>query len=307
MNVSNIKDKIVSIVIPVYNQEKYLKQTLDSVLKQTYSTWECILINDGSSDDSVNIINKYASQDNRFIFINSENKGVSNARNLGLQQAKGDYILFLDGDDLIHPEKLQRAISNFQKNEDLSIIFNTTNYFQGTIENTLYPLKIEAELLNFSDLVLYWGEKIIIPIHSAILKKSLFEDISFDCELTAQEDWLVWLRLFQKKPKVLVLDAVLSYYRKHHESRTQIKSLEEDHFKALQIFEKYMDADSYKVLLLHQIKRYYKKSYKNSYKLNEVKTSKTYRAGLFQKKLLKKFKLLNIIKLLSFKFFKDAK
>lgn len=294
---------LVSIIIPVYNQEKYLAETLRSVIHQTYSNWECILVNDGSTDNSATIINKLLTQDNRFHFINSENKGVSNARNLALKQIKGDYILFLDGDDLIHPDKLQQAISNFETKTDLSIVFNTTNYFQDTIENTLYPMEIDADLLNFSDMLLYWNEKIIIPIHSAIIKKSLFEGIEFNTDLTAQEDWLVWLRLFQKNPKVLVLDSVLSYYRKHNTSRTQSFSLEEDHFKALKIFEKYIDAESYKMLLLHQVKRYYVRANDNSAKLYEIRQSKTFRAAVFIKKMLSKFKLLGVIKLLSAKFF----
>lgn len=298
---------IVSIIIPVYNQEKYIEETLQSVIHQTYSNWECILVNDGSTDNSATIINKFLTQDNRFHFINSENKGVSNARNLALKQVKGDYILFLDGDDLIHPDKLQQAISNFQKNIDLSIVFNTTSYFQDNIENTLYPMKIDAGLLNFTDMMLYWNEKIILPIHSAIIKKSLFEGIEFNTDLTAQEDWLVWLRLFQKNPKVLVLDSVLSYYRKHNTSRTQSFSLKDDHFKALKIFEKYIDADSYKMLLLHQVKRYYVRANDNSAKLYEIRQSKTFRAAIFIKKMLSKFKLLGVIKLLSAKFFKDEK
>jgi glycosyltransferase involved in cell wall biosynthesis len=298
---------LVSIIIPVYNQEKFLAETLQSVINQTYSNWECILVNDGSVDNSIAIINDYLAQDQRFHFINSENKGVSNARNLALKQVKGEYILFLDGDDLIHPEKIQIALSNFQENTSLSIVFTTTNYFQDSIQNTLYPMKIDENLLNFSDLLLYWNEKIILPIHSAIIKKSVFEGIEFNTNLTAQEDWLVWLRLFQKNPKVIVLDTVLSYYRKHDSSRTQSFSLKEDHFKALEIFEKYIDAESYKLLLLHQVKRYYVRANENAATLYEIKHSKTFRAANFIKKMLSKFKLLGLIKLLSAKFFKNEK
>jgi glycosyltransferase involved in cell wall biosynthesis len=298
---------LVSIIIPVYNQEQYIAETLNSVLHQSYTNWECILVNDGSLDDSVTVIRQYTAQDSRFHFIDSKNKGVSNARNLALQQVKGDFILFLDGDDLIHPEKLQLAISNFEQNTNLSIVFNTTNYFQDTIENVLFAIQLETELVNFNGILLYWGEKITIPIHSAIIKKSLLEGIEFNCELTAQEDWLVWLRLFKNNPKVLVLDEVLSYYRKHNTSRTQTVSLKEDHFKALKIFTNYIDVEDYKLLLLHQVKRYYNKSYDSIYKLNAIKESKTYRAAVFLKKIAVKFKLLGIIKFLSAKFFKDVK
>jgi glycosyltransferase involved in cell wall biosynthesis len=298
---------LVSIIIPVYNQEKYLSETLISVLNQTYFNWECILVNDGSTDNSVAVLQPFLTQDKRFHFINSENKGVSNARNLALQQAKGEYVLFLDGDDLIHPEKIQQALSNFQKNPDLSIVFNTTSYFQDIMENNLYDIKIDAKLLNFTDLLLYWGEKIILPIHSAIIKRSLLDGIEFNTNLTAQEDWLVWLRFFKNKPKVLVLDEVLSFYRKHNTSRTQSFSLKKDHFKALQIFEKYIDAESYKLLLLHQIERYYFRANDNAYKLSEIKKSKTFRVAVFFKNLLVKLKMLGLIKLLTIKLFKDEK
>ena len=307
MSVSNFDDKMVSIIIPVYNQEKFLVETLNSVLNQTFSNWECILVNDGSTDNSVAVLQPFLTHDNRFHFINSENRGVSNARNLALQQVKGDYILFLDGDDLIHPEKIQQVLSNFQKNPDLSIVFNTTSYFQDTVENNLYDMKIDGQLLTFNNLILYWGDKIILPIHSAIIKKSLFEGIEFNSNLTAQEDWLVWLRLFQKNPKVLVLDTVLSYYRKHESSRTQSFSVKEDHFKALQIFEKYIDAESYKLLLLHQIERYYTRANDNATKLSEIKRSKTFRVAIFLKNILIKLKLFGVIKLLTAKFFKDEK
>lgn len=298
---------LISIIIPVYNQEKFLAETLNSVVNQSYSNWECILVNDGSIDNSVEVINKFVVQDNRFHFINSENRGVSHARNLALMQIKGDFIMFLDGDDLIHPEKLQKNIISFQKNEKFDILFNHTNYFENNIDNSLYDILLDSDLLNFNDLLLYWGEKIIIPIHSAIIKKQLFEGIEFNTELTAQEDWLVWLRLFQKKPKVMVLNEVLSYYRKHNSSRTQTVSLREDHFKALLIFEKYIGPEYHKKLLVHQIERFYLKSYDNAFKLDSIRKSKTYRSALFIKKLLIKFRVLSLIRLLSNSFFKDEK
>lgn len=298
---------MVSIIIPVYNQENFLAETLHSILKQTYSNWECVLINDGSTDNSVAIINQFVALDNRFQLITSENKGVSHARNLGLKQMKGDFILFVDGDDLIHPEKLQKAMVNFQKNENLSIVFNQTNYFQDTIENTLFPMTIDAELLDFNNLLLYWNEKIIIPIHSAIIKKILFTDITFNTHLTAQEDWLVWLQVFQQNPKVVVLDEVLSYYRKHNSSRTQAISLKEDHFKALEIFENYLTTKDYKTLMLHQIKRYYNKYYESLYKLNAIKESRTYKTALLFKRIALKLKIFGLIKLLSSKFLNNGK
>ena len=91
----------ISIILPVYNVEKYLKQCLDSIINQTFTDFECICVNDGSTDSSLKILQQYASKDNRFKIINQENKGLSESRNIGLSVAIGDYILFIDSDDFI--------------------------------------------------------------------------------------------------------------------------------------------------------------------------------------------------------------
>ena len=96
----------VSIIIPVYNAEKYLKDTLNSVINQTYNDFEVIALNDGSKDNSLSILNEYASKDNRFIVIDKPNSGVSDTRNLGILKASGEYIACLDADDLYSPNFL---------------------------------------------------------------------------------------------------------------------------------------------------------------------------------------------------------
>lgn len=96
--------KIVSIVMPAYNVEKYIAASIDSIIKQTYKNWELIIVNDGSTDTTPEIITAYAAIDSRIKIINQENKGVASARNAGLNHAKGKYISFLDSDDYYHPE-----------------------------------------------------------------------------------------------------------------------------------------------------------------------------------------------------------
>lgn len=98
---------IISIIIPVYNVEKYLHQCLDSILKQTFQDWECILINDGSSDKSGEICDEYAQRDSRFKVIHKTNRGVSSARNTGLDEAKGQWICFVDSDDRMTEDALE--------------------------------------------------------------------------------------------------------------------------------------------------------------------------------------------------------
>ena len=94
-------EELVSIILPIYNAEKYLERCLESIITQTYANIEIILINDGSTDNSINIIKEYAIKDSRIIIIDKENEGVSVARNIGILKARGKYICFVDADDYI--------------------------------------------------------------------------------------------------------------------------------------------------------------------------------------------------------------
>lgn len=99
----------ISVIIPIYNVEKYLRRCLDSVKNQTFTDWEAICVNDGSPDNSAAILAEYAAMDARFKIVNKENGGLSDARNAGMAIASGDYILYLDSDDFIHPQTMEIA------------------------------------------------------------------------------------------------------------------------------------------------------------------------------------------------------
>lgn len=101
----------ISVIIPIYNVEKYLRRCLDSVLNQTFTDWQAICVNDGSPDNSDKILDEYAKKDSRFIVVNKKNGGLSDARNVGMEHATGDYILYLDSDDFIHPQTMEIAYS----------------------------------------------------------------------------------------------------------------------------------------------------------------------------------------------------
>ena len=115
----------VSIVIPTFNSSKYLKATLDSVLSQTYANWECILVDDGSIDLTETISENYREKDNRFqLYKRPEDlpKGPSSARNYGVTKAKGDYLIFLDADDLLATTCLENRVAQFLKNHNLNFV-----------------------------------------------------------------------------------------------------------------------------------------------------------------------------------------
>ena len=100
----------ISIIMPVYNKEKYLKNTIDSILKQEYKNFELIIVDDGSTDKSKYICDEYASKDSRIKVYHIKNEGVSNARNIGLKYATGDYIQFIDADDTINTNTFSKYI-----------------------------------------------------------------------------------------------------------------------------------------------------------------------------------------------------
>lgn len=123
---------LFSIIIPVYNVEKYLRECLESVLCQTYEDWEVICINDGSTDGSATILEEYAAKDSRFKVISQANGGLSAARNSGLEAASGDYVLFLDSDDYLEKDAL-RIIADNLSDEDL-LCFSGRRFFEESGE-----------------------------------------------------------------------------------------------------------------------------------------------------------------------------
>ncbi len=113
----------ISIIIPVYNVEKYLRRCLDSVLNQTFADWQAICVNDGSPDNSAQILTEYAARDSRFVIVTKENGGLSDARNAGMPYATGDYIMYLDSDDFIHPQTMEIAYYMAQRDKSDIVSF----------------------------------------------------------------------------------------------------------------------------------------------------------------------------------------
>ena len=115
MEIKN-KDVKVSVIIPAYNAEKYIEDALNSVLKSKYKNIEVIVINDGSTDRTADILNEYSEKESRLLIINEKNAGVSKARNKGIRRARGNFIFFLDADDTINPVAFDKAIENLNLN-----------------------------------------------------------------------------------------------------------------------------------------------------------------------------------------------
>ena len=115
---------LVTVIVPVCNAESYLEQCLESIIKQSYSNIEILCINDGSVDGSSDILRRYAENDNRVLVINSENKGVSSARNIALDQARGDFVIFVDADDWIDTDTINCVMKEVVISDADVVIFS---------------------------------------------------------------------------------------------------------------------------------------------------------------------------------------
>lgn len=188
---------MISIIIPVYNVKKYLKDCLDGILMQTYTDWECILVDDGSKDGSAEICDSYALRDARFKVIHKENGGVSSARNMGLKEARGEWVAFVDADDMISPRYLTSLIESSEEGDDL--IVGGNRYF-GLEEGKTVPPKntiIQREdfkYLIFTDTEWTW-QHVFYVVWGKLFRLSIIKenDLLFDTNLVISEDTIFLL------------------------------------------------------------------------------------------------------------------
>lgn len=222
---------VVSIVVTCYNQGNYLNYTLNSVLLQTHKDWECIIVNDGSTDNTENISLNWCQKDNRFNYLKKDNGGLSNARNTGLEIAKGDFILFLDADDALDANKLERSLSSLGKiqSDYKSVIISNFKMFICDIESSTDPYcLLKNEVFTLDNILYNWEKTFTIPIHCGLFDIRLFKNFKFPEELKAKEDWIMWLTIFQENISVNFIDEPLAFYRTHPESMTNNNILMKD-------------------------------------------------------------------------------
>ncbi len=209
----HIDCEVCSIILPVYNSEKYLGATIKSVLNQTYRNLEIIIIDDCSSDSSLNIIRKYASLDKRIKVIGlTVNQGCAVARNIGLKEATGDYIAFIDSDDLWMPDKLEKQIAVL-KNTDIGLIY--TAY--SMIDSQERIIKRRCVKINVNVEELLKENNIIFS--SVVCKHKVIGDFQFKKEWY-HEDYVFLLTLQKNNIKFLGINDVLVNYRVHKRGRS---------------------------------------------------------------------------------------
>ncbi|ENJ9652623.1 glycosyltransferase [Clostridium botulinum] len=207
MNNSKKLEPLISIIMPVYNCQEYIEEAINSVITQTYKSWELIVIDDESKDNTIKIIEKLSNKDQRIRFYkNEKNLGVSETRNKGISLANGEWIAFLDSDDMWKPSKLEKQIiiSNTVEAEFIftgsSFINENGIYYEGILE---VPEKVNYKKLRNHN---------VISCSSVLIKKKFFKDIRMEKD-DMHEDYAVWLRVLNTGVCAYGINEPLIVYR----------------------------------------------------------------------------------------------
>ena len=201
---------IVSVIMPCYNQADFLSETLDCLKRQTLTEWECIMVDDGSVDNTDEVARKYCEADNRFIYIKQENQGPSAARNNGIAHSHGKYILPLDSDDLIGEDYLKKASEILDNNKEIKVVYCRASFF-GTKSG-------EWKLPDFQ-----WNSFLV---WNCIFCTAMFRRSDFDRTpgynknmRDGYEDWDFWVTLLKTGGEVHRIPEILFFYRQKESSR----------------------------------------------------------------------------------------
>ncbi|MFI3283610.1 MAG: glycosyltransferase [Erysipelotrichaceae bacterium] len=221
---------MISVVIPIYNQELYLAQCINSVISQSYNDLEIILVDDGSTDGSVKICEAFKKEDRRIKIVNKENGGVSSARNEGIKNSQGEWILFVDADDYLKENILEKIISEVKGNREVELfLMNYYTFTDNKIETSdkayINELSISGSL---SYLICYKNNQLSLGSSARACWGKLFKteiikknNISFKESLYIGEDMLFVLNYIKHTKSIKVLDEYGYYYRVHEESVMQ--------------------------------------------------------------------------------------
>ena len=211
---------LISIIVPIYNVENYLRQCLDSIMNQTYQNFECLLINDGSPDNSADICREYVSKDSRFRYFEKENDGVSSARNLGIEHSKGEYITFIDSDDWVESDYVEILYDELIK-ENADIAVSTYKRFEmgdncwyvhafqrGYDKKVFTNKKLMDELLSLDGF-----DNSYRFVSGKLVRRNLLENIAFNVATLYGEDMEFWFKIYMVSDRVVYVNKETYNYR----------------------------------------------------------------------------------------------
>lgn len=224
MSGKNTKSKI-SVIIPCYNQGKYLDDAVDSVLNQTYQDFEIIVINDGSTDKYTNDLLKNYKKPKTKVY-STRNQGLASTRNYGFKLSNGEFIQFLDADDILDSKKFEKQMDLFRKDNSIDVSYtNYTYYYEDTKRQSEPQMKKILGRNPFEDFLYKWQRGISIPIHCGLFKREVFNNLGpFISGFKAVEDWIMWIDISSRKCKFQYIDEDLAVYRIREDNMTRDKS-----------------------------------------------------------------------------------
>jgi glycosyltransferase involved in cell wall biosynthesis len=228
----------ISVLMPVYNEEKYIAEAIDSVLNQTFKDFELLIIDDLSKDKSYEVAKEYEKKDKRIrVFRLKKKRYRSGALDYGIKKAKGKYICFLDGDDVYNRNKLKIQVSYLNKYPEVDMVFGKTKYF-GEISRESSLLnkegldlrkllkeraKLDEDFLRKIHVGLFLGMTGSIPSCSVMIRERLFKKVKFDEKLRRTQDYDLWFQIIGRGFKIKGLNKIFYYYRTHKNQATRDK------------------------------------------------------------------------------------
>ena len=204
----------VSILIPFYNVEKYIDQCLKSILDQIYTDFEVILVDDGSTDASYKIVEQYLLIDSRFICIRVEKQGVSAARQIALEHATGEYVIYLDSDDWVDKQML-RDMMQAMTSEQVDGVCAGIIIEQGTNSIVSYPVKKEEKLNAIDLLKLFYERKFVATLTCYLFKRQLWEGFQFPTDVSVGEDMAGLVYALERASYISTLPKAYYHYRQN--------------------------------------------------------------------------------------------
>lgn len=259
----NINSNLVSIIIPIFNREHLISQTLDSVMDQTYENWECVVVDDGSTDKTVEIVAAYAVKNNRIRYYKRPKsliKGASTCRNIGFKKSKGALIKFLDSDDILFEQAIEHQTNAFNTKTD--VVVSPITFFNFEKNESIKNNTIHKHPL----LEKYFIGEIAFYVSGPLWTRNFLNESTFlfDEKISNLDDWDFNLRMIYRSPNILYDNKPILYYRIHSNSLTsEIKKLNIDEIKSeirarenhLKILKNNSEID-YKTLVVYVKNRY---------------------------------------------------
>jgi glycosyltransferase involved in cell wall biosynthesis len=220
-----MKEPLVSVIVPCYNQARFLPEAVGSVLAQTYSNLECIIVDDGSTDETKAVAERLADMDRRVQCVRQPNRGAAAARNQGLAKARGEFVQFLDADDALKARKLEAQLRALAGSATVAVVY--CDYYYSEPQDLIREVPGLHRNPRFKtteflvECAARWETSLSIPIHCFLFDARFVREhgVRFDESLPTHEDWDCWMRIFALAPRVVFVDERLAVYRLNPQSK----------------------------------------------------------------------------------------